>query len=142
MVNRQLLRQQAHPLRLSGSIIEARLPGVTVGEVCEVSQGWSQTEILALSQVLGFHGDTPLLSLIGNAQGLSREVVICPTGTGLSVVLSHDLLGCVLNPFGEVVERLAGEERGFAWQRRTIDAPPPLYQDRVGGIRQPFLTGI
>ncbi|MGL9722043.1 hypothetical protein [Symbiopectobacterium sp.] len=142
MANRQLLRQQAHPLRLSGSIIiEARLPGVTVGEVCEVRQGWSQPEILARAQVLGFHGDTTLLSLIGNAQGLSREAVICPTGTGLSVVLSHDLLGCVLNPFGEVVERLAGEERGFAWQRHTIDVPPPLYQDRVG-IRQPFLTGI
>lgn len=141
MANRQLLRPQAHPLRLSGAIIEARLPGVTVGEVCEVRQGWSQPDVLARAQVLGFHGDTTLLSLIGNAQGLSREAVICPTGAGLSVALSHDLLGCVLNPFGEVVERLAGMDKGFAWQRRTIDAPPPLYQDRVG-IRQPFLTGI
>lgn len=123
-------------MRLSGAIIEARLPGVTAGEVCEVRQGWSQPDILARAQALGFHGDTTLLSLMGNAQGLSREAVICPTGTGLSVVLSHDLLGCVLNPFGEVVEQ------GFAWQRRTIDAlPPPLYQDRMG-IQQPFLTGI
>lgn len=141
MSHRQLLRPQAHPQRLSGVIIEAVLPGVKVGEICEIRQGWNQPDVVARAQVLGFHGDNTVLSLIGNAQGLSRDAVISPTGAGLSVALSRDLLGCVINPFGEVMERFAAPDLGVIWQRRLIDAPPPAYQDRVG-IRQPFVTGI
>ncbi|CNF34809.1 type III secretion system ATPase SctN [Yersinia kristensenii] len=136
-----LLRQQAHPQRLAGPIIEAVLPGVKVGEICEIRLSWNQPEIVARAQVLGFHGDNTVLSLIGNAKGLSRDAVIMPTGAGLSVALSPDLLGCVLDPFGEVVERLCEPERGYDWQIRPIDASPPSYQERVG-ITLPFLTGI
>lgn len=141
MNNRLLLRPQAHPLRLSGVIIEAVLPGVKIGEICEIRQGWNQPGVVARAQVLGFHGDNTVLSLIGTAQGLSRDAVISPTGTGLSVALSHDLLGCVMNPFGDVLERFAAPAHDVIWQRRPIDAPPPEYHARVG-IRQPFLTGI
>lgn len=141
MTNRLLLRQQAHPQRLAGVIIEAVLPGVKVGEICEIRQGWNQPDVVARAQVLGFHGDNTVLSLIGNAQGLSRDAVISPTGSSLTIALGHDLLGCVLDPFGDVVERLGDAPYGFSEQRRTIDAPPPAYQDRVG-IRQPFLTGV
>lgn len=82
-----LLRQQAHPLRLSGPLIEALLPGVKVGELCEIRRSWDEPEVVARAQVLGFHADRTILSLIGTAQGLSRDAVISPTG---AVTCPHD----------------------------------------------------
>lgn len=138
---KQLLRQQAHPLRLSGPLIEAILPGVKVGELCEVRAGWDQPAVVARAQVLGFNGDNTVLSLIGNSKGLSREAVISPTGAGLSVVVSHDLLGCVLDPSGNVVERFVDNPEGYTREIRQVDSQPPSYQERVG-IHQPFFTGV
>lgn len=136
-----LLRQQAHPLRLSGPLIEALLPGVKVGELCEIRRSWSEPEVVARAQVLGFHADRTILSLIGTAQGLSRDVVISPTGAGLSVTVSHELLGCVLDPAGNIVERFGDQHESYVRQVRPVDAAPPSYQDRVG-ICEPFLTGV
>lgn len=136
-----LLRQQAHPLRLSGPLIEALLPGVKVGELCEIRRSWDEPEVVARAQVLGFHADRTILSLIGTAQGLSRDAVISPTGAGLSIAVSHELLGCVLDPAGNIVERFGEHDESYSRQVRPVDAAPPSYQDRVG-IREPFLTGI
>ncbi|WP_067700224.1 type III secretion system ATPase SctN [Erwinia sp. ErVv1] len=141
MATRALLRHQAHPLRLSGPLIEAVLPHVKVGELCEIRESWSQSAVVARAQVLGFNGERTILSLIGTSKGLSREAIISPTGSGLSVILSPDLLGCVLDPSGRIVERFANNAGRFVTEIRPIDSPPPSYQDRVG-IRQPFYTGI
>ncbi|WP_279051163.1 type III secretion system ATPase SctN [Cedecea davisae] len=138
---KQLLRYQAHPLRLSGPLIEAILPGVKVGELCEIRASWDKSAVVARAQVLGFNGDNTVLSLIGTAKGLSREAVISPTGAGLSVVVSHDLLGCVLDPSGNVVERFIDNHEGYTREVRQVDSPPPSYQERVG-IRHPFFTGV
>src|SRR5476649_223649 len=102
----RLLRHQALPLRLSGPIIEAVLPGVQIGEICEIRRSWTSRDVVARAQVLGFNGDNTLLSLIGPGRGLSREVVLHPTGAQLSIQVSEDLLGTVIDPAGQVVERL------------------------------------
>ncbi|WP_380178183.1 type III secretion system ATPase SctN [Kalamiella sp. sgz302252] len=135
-----LLRQLAHPESLSGPIIEAILPEVKVGEICDIQQSWDRPETVARAQVLGFKGASTILSLIGSAQGLSREVVIKPTGAGLSVSVSDEMLGSVVDATGKIVERLV-ETRPGIFQRRDINALPPSYQERAS-IRQPFLTGI
>ncbi|MGL4605759.1 MAG: EscN/YscN/HrcN family type III secretion system ATPase, partial [Iodobacter sp.] len=74
----RLLRRQANPLRLSGPIIEAVLPGVVLGEICEIYRSWQDSSCVARAQVLGFNQERTILSLIGNAQGLSRELVLQP----------------------------------------------------------------
>lgn len=141
MSTKPLLRCQVYPLRIAGPLIEARLPGVKIGEVCEIRPHWRTTEVVARAQVLGFNQDQTVLSLIGNANGLSREAVISPTGSALLVELDPTLLGCVLDPSGQVIERLSPTSQAGVQQRRAIDAAPPSYKDRVG-IRTPFVTGI
>ncbi|VTR36745.1 Probable ATP synthase SpaL [Serratia fonticola] len=54
MSDSPLLRRLAHPLRIAGPIIEAVLPGVKIGEVCEIRPHWRTTEIVARAQVMGF----------------------------------------------------------------------------------------
>ncbi|KVN41165.1 type III secretion system ATPase SctN [Burkholderia ubonensis] len=134
------LRRFAHPQRLSGPIIEATLPGVAVGELCEVRRHWRDPHIVARAQVVGFNAHATVLSLIGSATGLSRDAVLQPTGTGLSAWVGESLLGCVINPAGEIVERLAGAE-ATTGQTRTLAAEPPAYAERES-IRDPLVTGL
>ncbi|CND83647.1 type III secretion system ATPase SctN [Yersinia nurmii] len=141
MSEKPLIRYQAHPLRLSGPILESVLPGVKIGEICEIRQHWQSTEVVARAQVLGFNRDLAVLSLIGNANGLSRNAVISPTGSALTVALTHSLLGCVLDPSGQIVERFSDSTATLGHEIRPIDAPPPSYLQRVG-IRQSFITGV
>lgn len=74
----RMLRRQALPLRLSGPIIEAALPEVAVGEIYEIRRHWRSREVIAHAQVLGFHRERTVLSLIGAAHGLSREMLLHP----------------------------------------------------------------
>lgn len=136
-----LLRELAHPVSLSGPVIEAVLPGVKIGEICDILQSWHQPVRVARAQVLGFKGENTVLSLIGSAQGFSREVVIKPTGAGLSVRIGSEMLGSVVDPGGNIVERLGESSESNENERREINTPPPSYQERVG-IQTPFLTGI
>ncbi|QJU42323.1 type III secretion system ATPase SctN [Serratia marcescens] len=141
MITSPLLRCQSNPVRISGPLIEARLSGVKIGEICEIRLNWRTTEVVARAQVLGFNHDLTVLSLIGDANGLSRESVISPTGSALMASLTPSLLGCVLDPSGHVVERLSDVPDMGNKEWRAIEAPPPSYRERVG-IRTPFFTGV
>lgn len=138
-----LVRQQAHPWKLSGPIIEAILPDVKVGEICDIRESWNSSIIMARAQVLGFCGDKTLLSLIGPSQGLSRQSVICPTGSELLIEVGFHLLGCILNPAGEIIEHMSHQDNATLnmTELRAINASPPSYLNRAG-ITAPFLTGI
>jgi type III secretion protein N (ATPase) len=137
----RLLRRQALPLRLSGPIIEAALPGVKVGEVCEIRQNWLSSQAIARAQVLGFNQERTILSLIGNSRGLSREAVIHPTGEQVVVNVSDDFLGAAIDPQGNITERFSQPTAIFKRETRPIDSDAPSYLQRVG-INEPFLTGI
>lgn len=137
----RLLRHQALPMRLSGPIIEAVLPGVKIGEVCDIRRDWTSREVIARAQVLGFNQERTLLSLIGPNQGLSRDVVLHPTGGSLTIKVSDDLLGTVIDPAGQITERLVEPNPGMQPQVRPIDCDAPEYSQR-SGIDQPLITGI
>ncbi|KZE88091.1 type III secretion system ATPase SctN [Chromobacterium subtsugae] len=136
----RLLRRLANPQRLSGPILEAALPGVAIGELCDIRRGWQDREVVARAQVVGFQRERAVLSLIGAARGLSREAVLAPSGRAMSAWVGEAALGAVLDPTGRIVERFAPAE-GAGGEERAIDADPPPYSQRVG-IRQPLATGV
>lgn len=120
----QLERRAAHPLRLSGPLIEAALSEVVVGEICEVRRHWRSPQVAARAQVIGFKPGAVLLSLLGEAKGLSRESMIVPTGSTLQLTCSDALLGSVVDPQGVIVERLAPStavtQRDCAVDRKSV----------------------
>lgn len=136
----RLERPAAHPLRLSGPLIEAALGNVVIGEVCEVRRHWRLPDIAARAQVIGFKPGAVLLSLLGDAKGLSRESMIVPTGATLQLTCSDALLGSVVDPQGVIVEHLA-PSTALAQQDYPVDADPPSYQQRRS-VAQPLRTGI
>ncbi|NVZ99853.1 type III secretion system ATPase SctN [Pseudomonas gingeri] len=136
----RLERRGAHPRRLSGPLIEAALEGVSIGEICEIRRHWTSAELLAKAQVIGFRPDTVVLSLLGEARGLSRESMIVPTGAALRLYCSAEMLGSVVDPRGTIVERLAPAP-GFHGRDYPVDADPPSYQQRRPVV-EPLMTGI
>ena len=136
----RMLRHYAHPQKLSGPIVEAELQGVAIGEVCEIRKSIEDTEIVARAQVIGFNRDTVVLSLMGKAKGLSREAVLMPTGSSLTVWVNHDMLGSVVDPSGKIVERLSRSHE-TAGEMLAVDALPPSYIERES-IREPLETGV
>lgn len=139
-MNLRLERHAAHPLRLSGPLIEAALDNVVIGEVCEVRRHWRSPHVAARAQVIGFKPGAVLLSLLGDAKGLSRESMIVPTGSTLRLSCSDALLGSVVDPQGTVVERLA-PSTAFASHDYPVDADPPSYQQRRP-VAESLSTGI
>jgi FliI/YscN family ATPase len=136
----RLTRHYAHPLNLAGPIIEAPLPDVAIGEVCDIRRDWSDREPVARAQVVGFRQDVAVLSLIGQSKGLSRQAVLMPTGASLSVEIGPSMLGAVVDPLGNVVERFSNPAEG-AGERVALDAPPPRYNDREV-ISETLATGV
>ncbi|MFK7606626.1 MULTISPECIES: type III secretion system ATPase SctN [unclassified Pseudomonas] len=140
MSRASLERRAAHPLRLTGPLLEASLHDVVIGEVCEVRSDWRSTQVCARAQVIGFRPEAVLLSLLGDARGLSRESLIVPTGALLNLYCSSGMLGCVVDPQGNIVERLAGVQ-AFDGRDCLVDANPPPYNQRRP-VDQPLATGV
>lgn len=137
-----LVRYQAHPLKITGPILEARLSGVRIGEMCLIYRNETDRTIISRAQVLGFDRELTILSLIGSAEGLSREIIISPTGSPLLIEVSDNLIGTVLTPSGEIVERLFQPEVcSNHTELRPVYATPPAYDQR-SGICEPLSTGV
>lgn len=135
-----LARHAAHPQRLSGPLIEAALQHVCIGEICEVRDHWLDRETRIRAQVIGFKPGAVVLSLLGEARGLSRESLVVPTGGSLMLSCGRHLLGSVVDPCGVVVERLSGDD-GSAGDEYPVNAPPPDYRERRP-VDTPLATGV
>ncbi|OXJ22557.1 EscN/YscN/HrcN family type III secretion system ATPase [Burkholderia sp. HI2714] len=136
----RLLRRLAYPQRLSGPILEAALPGVAIGELCEIRRSWRDDAVMARAQVVGLNHECAVLSLIGSARGLTREAVLQPTGRALSAWIGEETLGAVLDSTGQIVERLA-PSMAVGGEERAVDAAPPSYSNRVG-VHERLVTGV
>lgn len=136
-------RRLAHPLRLSGPIIEARLPGGKIGDVCDIYPDCESRVPVARAQIIGFHDDVKMLSLMGGALGLSGEAVIACTGQRLQMELSLALAGSVLDPCGRIIQRLCPEPPRVdtAPEIRPVESSAPAWHQRQG-IDAAFATGI
>ncbi|MBS3050411.1 type III secretion system ATPase SctN [Enterobacter mori] len=135
----------AHPSRIHGCLVEAPLHGVFIGEICHIERALYLPEIIAKAQVVGFKEGQTLLSLIGRAQGLTREVVIRPTGQPFVFEMSNALTGKVFNAAGEMMGALCeqnDEDIVHLSTLRRVDTPPaevilrrPVSEQLVTGVR-------
>ncbi|MFV9997363.1 MAG: type III secretion system ATPase SctN [Arsenophonus endosymbiont of Dermacentor nuttalli] len=126
---------------LLGTIIEAHIADCEIGEICHIHKNWRDTKIVAKAQVLGFQKDTVILGLIGDSIGISKDSVIIPTKEHFTIKLSADLLGCVIDSMGNIVERLKENSDLFSSEKRGINRSSPSYLQRKP-IQHPFVTGI
>lgn len=131
---RSLMARRAHPRRVQGPIIEAKLPDVAIGEMCHIHRAVGSDEVVARAQVVGFgHDGVAILSTLGSTIGLSRQVVLVPTGERFSIEAGPWMLGTVLDSTGQCMEVLRQHDASrvaLPMRRMTLDAPPPDYLQR------------
>lgn len=138
-----LFSEAAHPTLIHGSIIEAPLKGVAVGELCLIKDSLLKNNIISKAQVVGFHQGQTVLSLLGSANGLSLHVVIEPTGSSFVLDISDNLLGKVLDANGVVVDSLTElpVRPNALVEQRTVNGSPPLFSERRP-ITEHLTTGV
>ncbi len=125
---------------------ELRVPlaDVAVGEHCHVRRSVRDDSVLTHGVVTRVDHGIATLALIGAPVRLAADVVVAATGRPLQVALGNHLLGCVLDGFGEVVERLEDgppPETASTLASAPVQAEPLDYRQRRP-IQTPFGTGI
>jgi len=127
--------------RVTGMLIEAKVPGTRVGELCEVFEP-SRPEKVWRCEVVGFQGTQVLLSSLMALEGISAGCVVRPMRTSHHVAVGAALQGRILDGFGLPLDGKPGldpAEPGVTLRPVVADAPPPVERWR---IKDPFPTGV
>jgi type III secretion protein N (ATPase) len=89
--------------QVAGVLVKALLPGVQVGELCEV---WRPSAVSPqFAEVIGFSGPTALLMPLGDYEGLCSNTEVRPTGTTHRIKVGDGLLGRVLDGLGNFIDK-------------------------------------
>lgn len=125
-----LVERRGRVVQVVGTVIEADLPGVAVGELANVGAG--------LGEVIGFRGHRALLMPLGSLQGVAHGTPVTVRSSVLSVPVGPGLLGRVVDPLGEPMD---GRPLPPLPARRALlgPAPDPMQRHLIG---ESLSTGV
>ncbi len=98
--NLDVVRVVGRVVKVVGLVIEAQIQGVSIGDLCMVEAGSDMIR----AEVVGFKEDQVLLMPLGLVAGIRPGSKVFPTGIPISVKVSNDLLGRVLNGLGDPID--------------------------------------
>lgn len=132
----RLIQIRGRVTQVTGTLIRAVVPGVQVGELCQLRAPDNSLSLLA--EVIGFQQHQALLTPLGDMYGLSSNTEVSPTGGMHQVGVGEHLLGKVLDGLGNPLD---GSDPGVpaAWYPVYRDAPDPMSRKL---IEQPLSLGI
>ncbi len=105
-----------------GTVIEADLPGVAVGELTQVGR--------TFAEVIGFRAHRALLMPLGTLQGIAHGAPVLVRSQSLTVPVGPGLLGRVVDPLGAPMD---GRPLDEVPARRPLEgnAPDPMRRQRI-----------
>ncbi|WP_394390386.1 type III secretion system ATPase SctN [Shewanella woodyi] len=132
----RLIQIRGRVTQVTGTIIKAVVPGVRVGELCELKNPDQSLSLLA--EVVGFQQHHALLTPLGDMQGISSNTEVSPTGKTHQVSVGEHLLGQVLDGLGRP---LSGEGAQESTQYYPVyqEAPPPMSRKMIA---KPISLGV
>jgi len=131
----ELLAVQGKVIHASGWIVEAQLPGVAVGTMCDVI---TQNNKLVRAEVVGFSGTTALLMPLGDISGISAGSAVVPRPNDEALPAGDALLGRVVNA---TLEPIDGGPDMVLPEKAVLKAAPPRAMGRRR-ISVPLTTGV
>jgi flagellum-specific ATP synthase len=133
--NMSLVRQKGRVTDVVGIIIESLGPNVPIGEFCTITNS-NGTKIDA--EVVGFKGEKTLLMPFEDMHGISPGSEVSSSGSPLSVMVSDQILGRVLDGLGRPID---GKGPILGGLPRSVYAMPPKPMSRKR-ITKPLPLGI
>lgn len=109
-----LVQRRGRVEQVVGTVIEADLPGVAVGELAMAGP--------TLAEVIGFRGHRALLMPLGSMQGIAHGAPVTVQTSVLSVPVGMGLLGRVIDPLGVPMD---GRPLPALPARRALLGPAP-----------------
>ncbi len=103
-----------------GLVVEARVGGVSIGDLCTIQIEKDASEQFA--EVVGFREGKVLLMPLGDTGGISPGCKVVAAGKPLMVKVGPKLLGRVLGGLGEPID---GKGPIIAESERPLQADPP-----------------
>jgi type III secretion protein N (ATPase) len=133
---------QGRVAQVLGTLIEAHMPPVQIGELCHLFNP-EQPGKTMLAEVVGFTDKASILSALSPLEGVSTRTVIEPLRRSHSIEVGDHLFGCVLDGFGRWMLRApAAQENVATWRAMSPvirDAPPATSRPRIA---TPLPTGV
>jgi len=124
----QLIRHNGKVNQVIGVVIESYGPAMSVGETCEIR--YKRMEQPVIAEVVGFRDNKVLLMPLGELGGIGAGAEVKALNRPLSVALSPQLLGRVLDGLGRPIDD--GDEIIADKRVPTSASPPdPLTRPRV-----------
>lgn len=142
----QLVDIRGRVTEVQGMIIKAAVPGVKIGELCQLVSPDQEKGRNAYAEVVGFQGYETVLSPLGDIVGISSTTEVIPTGKVHHVGVGPHLLGHVLDGMGEPLNPAAFEgiepetyypvyaDAPDPMTRKIIDHPIPLGVKAIDGV--------
>ncbi|MDX4011204.1 SctN family type III secretion system ATPase PscN, partial [Pseudomonas aeruginosa] len=109
--------------QVTGTLLKAVVPGVRIGELCQLRN--PDQSLALLAEVIGFQQHQALLTPLGEMLGVSSNTEVSPTGGMHRVAVGEHLLGQVLDGLGRPFDGSPPAEPA-AWYPVYRDAPPPM----------------
>ncbi|HSP06145.1 MAG TPA: type III secretion system ATPase SctN [Acidobacteriota bacterium] len=107
---------------VTGLVIKAVVPGVTVGELCLIHCHHRTKPVRA--EVVGFKGEEVYLMPLGGLEGIGPGSEVVPSGHVLTIRVGPRALGRVLNGLGDPMDH-KGDLVGDDFVEYPVMQPPP-----------------
>lgn len=127
---------QGRVVQIVGTVVEAVLPGVRVGDLCELGDCPDGRPVAA--EVVGFRAERVILMPYGELRGVGVGTLVTPRGGSATAPVGEALLGRVIDAFGRPLD---GSPPPDCRARRAVHAPPLGPLDRRPTV-EPFHVGI
>lgn len=121
--------------KISGLMIEAIIPGATIGELCNIVTDSGESR---MAEIVGFRGDVSMLLVLGAGGGLHQGSKVYPTGKSLQIPVGHSLLGRIIDSLGQPLDNKPLEDIE-EWRGLDNDPPEAFGRPRIDEV---FATGV
>ena len=127
-------------VQVAGTEVRAVLPQARIGELCMLKN--SASDEMTPAEVIGIDRSEVLLAPIGDMRGMSTGTEVIATGKALHVAVGDDLVGCVLDGVGNIMDAGGRDINSLSLEGSypvIASSPSPLSRDI---INEPLGLGV
>jgi flagellum-specific ATP synthase len=133
----ETLKASGKVVKVIGLLIESLGPACSLGEICYLKSKFAE-KFICKAEVVGFRDELVLLMAIGSMDDIGPGSEVIASGKKHTVAVSDDLLGRIVNGFGEIIDEKE-ELTSYSQYQVFRSAPDPLKRKPIVEV---FTTGV